>query len=92
MAEMHEVTIKVVSQQGHCAAGHRVGDEWRFTGATPGGICFSAFNSILPAAQVLMFGGSYPWATAEGTTTVACPDAQNPVVFELRRGAPLRTG
>ena len=85
MAEMYEVAVRVVSQKGTCALEHKVGDEWIIKGKTPEGICFSAFNSIFPSAQVLMFGGAFPWETDPDVTTVACPDAENPVVFELRR-------
>ena len=30
MAEMYQVNLKVVSQKGECAAGHKVGDEGKF--------------------------------------------------------------
>ena len=26
--EIHDVSIKVVSQKGYCAMGHKPGDEW----------------------------------------------------------------
>lgn len=85
MAEMYEVVAKVISQKGTCGAGHKVGDEWVITGKTPEGICLSAFNSLFPSCQVLKFGGTFPWGTDPDATTAACPDAANPVVFELRR-------
>ena len=85
MAEMYEVAVKVVSQKGTCAAEHKVGDEWVIKGKTPEGICLSAFSALFPGAWVLMFGGTFPWETDSDVTTVACPDAANPVVFELRR-------
>ena len=85
MAEMYEVGVKVISQKGTCAYEHKVGEEWVIGKKTPQGICLSAFNAIFPPARVLMFGGSFPWETDPDVTTVACPDAKNPVVFELRR-------
>ena len=85
MAEMYEVAVRVVSQKGTCALEHKVGDEWIIKGKIPEGICLSAFNSLFLSAQVLMFGGAFPWETDPDVTTVACPDAENPVVFELRR-------
>ena len=85
MAEMHEVHAKVISQKGTCGAGHKVGDEWVIGYKTPEGICVSAFNAMLPNTLVLMFGGEFPWGSDPDSTTVACPDAANPVVFELRR-------
>ena len=85
MAESYEVAVRVVSQKGTCALEHKVGEEWVIRGRTPKGICLSAFNTFYPEALVLMFGGSLPWETDPGVTTVACPDAENPVSFELRR-------
>ena len=85
MAERYKVAVKVVSQKGSCAQGHKVGDEWVIKGKTPEGMCLSAFHTLFPSARVLMFGGSLPWATDPDVATVACPDAENPVVFELRR-------
>lgn len=86
MAETHEVAVKVVFQKGTCAIQHKVGDEWVIKdGKTPPGICLAAFNALFPGAWVLMFGGSFPWETNPDITTAACPDAANPVVFELRR-------
>ena len=85
MAEMYDIVARVVSQKGTCAHEHKVGDEWVIRSRTPEGICLSAFNTLLPNARVLMFGGSFPWESNPDVTTVACPDAANPVVFELRR-------
>ena len=85
MAEMYEVVAKVISQKGTCGAEHKVGDEWVIGSKTPEGICLSAFDVLLSSARVLMFGGAFPWETDPDVTTVACPDAANPVVFELRR-------
>ena len=83
--KMYDVAVKVISQKGHCGAGHKVGDEWVMGQNTPAGICLSALYSIFPNAKVLRFGGGFPWRDDPATTTVACPDANNPVVFELRR-------
>ena len=85
MAESYDIAIKVVSQKGTCANEHKVGDQWVIGSKTPEGICLSAFNALLPNARVLMFGGAFPWETDPDVATVACPDAENPVVFELRR-------
>jgi uncharacterized repeat protein (TIGR04076 family) len=85
MAESYDVAVKVISQKGTCEHGHKVGDEWVIKDTTPQGICLGAFNVIYPDAWVLKFGGSFPWASEPDVTTVACPDPENPVVFELRR-------
>ena len=85
MGETYDVAVRVISQKGTCAAEHKVGDEWVIGSKTPEGICLSAFNAMFPNVRVLRFGGSFPWSTDPDVATVACPDAQNPVVFELRR-------
>lgn len=85
MADSYDVQVKVISQKGTCGAGHKVGDEWIISGKTPEGICLSAFNTLFPATRVLMFGGSFPWSRDPDVASAACPDAANPVVFELRR-------
>ena len=85
MAERYDVLVKVISQKGTCVQEHKVGDEWVIGRKTPEGICLSAFDALFPSARVLMFGGVFPWGTDPDVTTVACPDAKNPVVFELRR-------
>lgn len=85
MVESYDVAIKVVSQKGTCAAGHKVGDEWVVGEKTAAGICISAFHSLLPSLGVLRYSGTFPWAEDPDTSIDACPDAANPVVFELRR-------
>jgi uncharacterized repeat protein (TIGR04076 family) len=83
---MPDVIAKVISQKGTCEAQHKVGDEFVIGEKTPPNLCSWAFHCLFPFAEVLQFGGTFPWETAEdGTTTVACPDPENPVVFELRR-------
>ena len=85
MAEQRQVVARVISQKGTCAAGHKVGDEFAMGGLTPAGLCSFAFCTLFPFASVLQYGGSFPWETDPDKTTAACPDAANPVVFELRR-------
>lgn len=85
MAETYDVIAKVVSQKGTCGAEHKVGDQWVIGSKTTEGICLSAFNALFPSLRVLRFRGSFPWSSDPDVATAACPDAQNPVVFELRR-------
>ena len=82
---MYDVIAKVVSQEGTCEAQHKVGDEFVIGQQTPSNLCSWAFYSLFPFAQVLQFGGSFPWEQDPNRTTVACSDPTNPVVFELRR-------
>jgi uncharacterized repeat protein (TIGR04076 family) len=85
MAESYQVSVKVISQKGHCEAGHKVGDEWLVGDKMPQGMCTFAFASLFPLMTPLMFGGAYPWEKDPDKTTAACPDPDNPVVFEIRR-------
>ncbi len=82
---MHTVVAKVISQKGTCEAGHRVGDEFVIGQSTPNGMCSWAFYTLFPFAEVLQFGGGFPWEKDPSKTTVACPDPGNPVVFELEK-------
>ena len=85
MTEVYEVSAKVISQKGTCAAEHKVSDEWVIGQKTPEGICLSAFGAMYPNIRTLRFGGSFPWATDPDTCITVCPDPKNPVVFELMR-------
>jgi uncharacterized repeat protein (TIGR04076 family) len=85
---MGTIVATVVSQSGQCESGHRVGDRFVIGQATPPGLCSWAFYSLYPFAQVLQFGGSFPWEPDADVARVACPDPDNPVVFELRRVRP----
>jgi len=85
---MSAVTARVISQKGTCAAGHKVGEEFVIGEKTPPKVCSWAFYCLFPFASVLPYGGSFPWEKDPDKTTVACPDPENPVVFELRRTLP----
>lgn len=83
---MSDVIARVISQRGTCEAGHKVGDEFIIGQKTPPGLCSWAFYTLFPFAEVLQFGGSFPWEEDPNKATVACPDPTNPVIFELRCG------
>ena len=85
MVDGYDVKVKVISEKGSCAIGHKVGDEFVISRTTPEGICLSAFNAFFPTVRTLMFGGTLPWSQDPDAATAACPDAANPVVFEMRR-------
>jgi uncharacterized repeat protein (TIGR04076 family) len=80
-SEGYTIVARVIRQEGHCAAGHQVGDEIVFDGQTvQGRVCLSALYSFLPKVF------------AKDVSTHACPDAFNPVVFEIRRLRPAEDG
>jgi uncharacterized repeat protein (TIGR04076 family) len=80
------VTAKVISKKGICAF-HEVGDKVKFTeSGVEGKICIHALYSMLPAVFAMMFEARFPWLILNpDKKTHACPDAYNPVVFEIER-------
>jgi uncharacterized repeat protein (TIGR04076 family) len=79
-----EVTVK--SQKGKCAFGHKIGDKIIFDGkSVKGNICYSALMVLLPKIFAMLYGVEFPWAENKDVIFNACPDAENPVVFEIRR-------
>jgi uncharacterized repeat protein (TIGR04076 family) len=82
---MYDVKARVVSQKGTCAAGHAVGDEFIIGQKSPGQLCSWALYTLFPFASVLQTDGTFPWEKDPDKAVVACPDADNPVVFELHR-------
>ena len=83
---MSDVIAKVISQKGTCEAGHKVGNEFIIGQKAPHDMCSWAFYTLFPFAEVLQFGGSFPWEKDPNKATMACPDPANPVIFKLRRG------
>jgi uncharacterized repeat protein (TIGR04076 family) len=87
MKKVKDVTAKVTSVTGTCEQGHRVGDTVRFTEhGVEGRVCIHALYSLMPKVFAMMYNAEFPWAEAHpDTLTHPCPDAANPVVFELSR-------
>jgi len=82
----NNITLKVISQKGTCDAGHKVGDEITITeNGVKGKICIHALYSFLPKAFAMMFDANFPWLQDPDVSTSACPDASNPVIFQLTR-------
>ena len=80
------VVAKIKSQKGTCALGHKVGDVVTFTETeVRGKICIHALYSMLPAVFAMMHEAHFPWLKDPDTKTHACPDANNPVLFEIVR-------
>ncbi|MFH0914219.1 MAG: TIGR04076 family protein, partial [Chloroflexota bacterium] len=85
MAEGYRIRLTVSSVKGTCDAGHKVGDSWVLESKTPAGVCMSAFSTLYPYIRALRFGAEFPWCEDKDVAYIACPDPQNPVVFEVRR-------
>ncbi|MCL2475085.1 MAG: TIGR04076 family protein [Chloroflexi bacterium] len=84
---MKEITATIISQSGTCYCNHEIGDKFVIGERTPDGMCAWAYYTIFPYAQTLKFGGAFPWEKDSTKAVLVCPDAQNPVVFELTAGA-----
>jgi uncharacterized repeat protein (TIGR04076 family) len=88
---MVKVEARVVSQEGHCTAGHKIGDEITFDWETheiKGRICLHALYSMLPKIYALAHGANVAFAESDDGFKVArhaCPDGYNPVIYELRK-------
>lgn len=79
-----KIVAKVVSQKGNCQANHKVGDTVTFTGdEVRGRICLSAHYSMLAKVFALYYDAKFPWLEGDKKLIHACPDASNPLVFEL---------
>jgi len=80
------IEVKVASIRGTCGAGYKIGDIARVTEqGVEGKICIHALYSMLPAVFAMMYGARFPWLSDPDKKTHACPDAANPVVFEITR-------
>ena len=87
MAEVYDVSVKVISQKGECVAQHKVGDEWvvRKDDLRSPKLCIDASNAAHPYVLALMFGVVFPFGDDPDVVRVACPDPDNPLILELRR-------
>lgn len=83
----YTVEVKVIDRKGTCQFGHQVGDVVVFDGQTVAGrVCLSALYSLLPKVFAMRYGADFPWLKENpDVSTHACPDAYNPVVFQVRR-------
>ena len=85
-SKVFTIVAQVIRQEGHCGAGHQVGDQVVFDGLTvQGKMCIHALYSLLPKVFAMRYGAEFPWLADPDVATHACPDAWNPVVFEVRR-------
>lgn len=84
----YDIKMKVIKQEGHCVVGHEVGDEVFISfekNEIQGKICLHALYSILPKVFAMAYGAEFPWLEDPDVSTHACPDAWNPLIYEVRR-------
>jgi len=79
-----KVIATVISQRGTCEVGHQVGDKVSFTeDQVQGMICIHCLYSMIAKVYAIYYGATFPWLQNGQKATHACPDPNNPVVFEL---------
>ncbi|MBI4334155.1 MAG: TIGR04076 family protein [Chloroflexi bacterium] len=80
-----QITVKRVTN-GVCSNAMRPGKSWIMDDKTPGGMCLSAFNALLPYMRVLQFGGRFHFhKDPDAPLEFACPDHNRLVIFEVKR-------
>jgi uncharacterized repeat protein (TIGR04076 family) len=84
---LYRVKVTVKEVNGQCRAGHQPGDEVIFDdNEVQGKICFDAMCSFISKVYARRYAADLPWLDTEDEPALhACPDAANPVVFEIRR-------
>jgi uncharacterized repeat protein (TIGR04076 family) len=82
---MYKVVATVISIGGQCAF-HQIGDQIAYDGRSIAGtFCPSAFVAMMPTLYAMRLGAQFPGLEDRDVMMFACPDAENPVVFEIRR-------
>lgn len=81
-----KMIAEVVTAQGKCTYGYKLGDKFEFIGlkCIPG-FCGAAFHTMFPALFALNFGAKFFFMdNPDSIDTVTCPDKGN-IVFKVRR-------
>jgi len=80
------IVIEVISQEGQCAAGHKVGSKIIFEDdEIKGKFCITAMYSMMPKIFAMKYEANFPWLKDKDVSTHACPDGYNPVIFKITR-------
>ena len=80
----YRVVATVSGLQGHCSAGHEVGETFDISAHDPAGLCGFCYHHIFPHLLTFQSGGSLPWWQGD-TIQVVCPDPQNLLSLTLER-------
>lgn len=83
---VRKIVLRIASKKGTCQFNHHVGQEFELGLGTPAGLCPGAYNSAHPTIFAMQFGARFPWANADGSVHIACPDPENQVVMEIKPG------
>jgi uncharacterized repeat protein (TIGR04076 family) len=75
--------IVEIRGEGHCSAGHKIGNKFIFTEKSFPPLCPWALGALMMPVMVLMHGGKFSWMNRLEDTYWCCPDPNNTVVFRL---------
>ncbi|MBI4332405.1 MAG: TIGR04076 family protein [Chloroflexi bacterium] len=80
-----KITVKRVTV-GACPLGMKPGRTWIVDKKTPGGICLSALNTLLPYLRAQTSGGTFYYQKGfDAPLEYSCPDHVRHVIFEIER-------
>ncbi len=80
----YRVVATVVRAEGHCGAGHELGDSFEISCRDANGLCGYFYHAVYPDLQTFQFGGHMPWWQGD-VIEVTCPDLKNPLTLRLER-------
>ncbi len=80
----YKVVATVIEAEGHCNAGHKLGDAFEICCHNPAGLCGFFYHDIFPTLETFQFGGNLPWWSGD-VINVQCPDPKNRVVLKMER-------
>jgi len=83
-------TIVKITNKGRCTFGHRVGEKFEFSEmGCDKPMCIYAQQALMPAVEVLLHGGQFPWKRRKGAVFWGCSHPGNlypgrgQVIFKL---------
>jgi len=80
-SKRYKLKITVHSAPKGCSLGFKEGDSWLITNRTPGGMCLSAYASMVSQIRTLRMGGG----GNRDYCRVCCPDPRYCVVYEIKK-------
>jgi len=85
--DRYKLKITVHSAPKGCSLGFKEGDSWEINERTPGGMCLSAYASMVPHIRTLRMGGG----GSRDYCRVSCPDPRFCVVYEIKKIGTIRS-
>jgi len=83
-------TVVKITNRGKCIFGHQVGDKFVFTEmGCDKPMCIYAQQALIPAIEIILHGGKFPWKKRKGALYWGCSHPGNlyqgrgQVIFKL---------